>query len=94
MNIDLTYAKTDGPFLVYFELDYDMSQEGVVAVALSQYEQESTSFKEVGLYTYSEQQSLVLQVVEKARYVLSIQPIASSKTKFSTIGNQKVHMNV
>ena len=25
----------EGPFMVYFDLDYDMSQEGVVAVTLS-----------------------------------------------------------
>ncbi len=25
----------EGPFMVYFDLDYDLSQEGVVAVTLS-----------------------------------------------------------
>jgi len=25
----------EGPFMVYFDLDYDLSQEGVVAVVLS-----------------------------------------------------------
>ena len=50
MNFDTTYASSQGPFLFYFQLDYDMAQEGVVGVVLSQYNTESRSFREVALY--------------------------------------------
>jgi hypothetical protein len=62
-SIDATGDK--GPFLVYFQLDYDMRQEGAWAVVLSSYDKDANTFKEIGLFTLQENQATVIQVVEK-----------------------------
>jgi len=49
----------EGPFMVYFDLDYDLSQEGVVAVVLSQYDGDYSKFTEIALYTVSDSQTVV-----------------------------------
>lgn len=72
----------EGPFLIYFQLDYDVAQEGVVAVVLSQYDKDYSTFTEVGLYTVSDSQTTILQIVERGTYAVSIQSIVSTSAKF------------
>ena len=79
---DFDGTDQEGPFLVYFQLDYDVSQEGVVAVALSQYDKDFSSFTEIGLYTVADSQTTVLQIVERGTYAISIQSIVSTPAKF------------
>lgn len=98
---ELTHYKTDigyfdfendnleGPFMLYFHLDYDMSQEGVVAIVLSHYDAQMSTFTEIGLYTLNDQQSTILQVVERGTYAVSIQSINSTPQKFQTLGFSK-----
>lgn len=91
MNTDVGYfdfSKTtqEGPFLVYFQVDYNMRQEGVVAVALSQYDADSSSFRESALFTLSDSQSTLLTIVERGTYAISIQSIASTPAKYHSIG--------
>ena len=57
---DFDGTDMEGPFLVYFQLDYDMSQEGVMAVTLSEYDKELAMFNEIGLYELSDSQSTIL----------------------------------
>jgi len=56
-SIDTTKSMSQGPFLIYFQLDYDMEQEGVVALVLSRYDTELRSLKEVSLYSLMEGQA-------------------------------------
>ena len=72
----------EGPFMIYFQLDYDVAQEGVVAVVLSQYDKDYATFTEVGLYTVSDSQTTILQIVERGTYAISIQSIVSTSAKF------------
>ena len=77
MNTDVGYfdfskISSEGPFLVYFQLDYDEKQEGIVGLALSQYDGDSSSFRETALYTLSDSQSMLLTIVEKGTYAISI----------------------
>ena len=71
--------------MVYFQLDYDISQEGPVGVVLFQYLTEEMIWQEAGLFTVSDNQSMVLKVVEKGVYGISIEPIDSTKLKFESI---------
>lgn len=57
---DFDNSNDEGPFMIYFQLDYDQSQEGIVAVALSQYDKDASLFTEVGLYTLADGQSTIL----------------------------------
>lgn len=63
-----------------------MQQEGVVALVLSRYDRDSNSFAEIAIYSFMEDQSTILKVIEQGVYVVSVQPIASTKEKFTTIG--------
>ena len=94
MSFDTTYADSEGPFLFYFQLDYDMMQEGVVGLVLSQYDPDRRSFREVALYEMLDQQSVIVQIIEKGSYVVSVQPIASRKSKFGMIGDSSLHRGV
>jgi hypothetical protein len=91
MNTDVGYfdfskGQKEGPFLIYFQLDYDPAQEGIVGLALSQYDSDSSSFRETALYSLTDSQSMVLKIVEKGTYAVSIQSIASSRKKFQQLG--------
>lgn len=69
---DFTTEGTQGPYLIYFQLDYEIRQEGPVALVLSKYLQEEMIWAEVGLYTLLDNQSTVLRVIEKGVYGISI----------------------
>ena len=86
---DFDNSNLEGPFMIYFQLDYDQSQEGIVAVALSQYDKDASLFTEVGLYTLADGQSTILQIVERGTYSISIQPIQSTVQKFQQLGMGK-----
>ena len=91
LNTDVGYfdfSKTsqEGPFIVYFQLDYDQRQEGIAALALSQYDADSSNFRETALYVISDAQSMLLTIVEKGTYAISIQSIASTRKKFQQLG--------
>lgn len=90
--IDFESSNDEGPFLIYFQLDYDLTQEGVVAVVLSQYDRDYSSFTEIGLYSISDSQTTVLQIVERGTYVISIQSIVSTSAKFGQLGISKQQM--
>ena len=79
---DFTKTSQEGPFLIYFQLDYDQTQEGIMGLALSQYDADSSSFRETALYSLTDSQSMVLRIVEKGTYAISIQSIASTRRKF------------
>ena len=51
---DFDSSDMEGPFMIYFQLDYDMSQEGTVALVLSQYDSDYSTFSEIGLYTLAD----------------------------------------
>ena len=69
---DLTNTSQEGPFLVYFQLDYDQMQEGIVGVILSQFDSESNEFTEVGLYSFAEDSSSLVWIVERNIYAISV----------------------
>ena len=71
-------------------MNYNMMQEGVVALVLSLYSRESNSFTEIALYSLIENQATILKIIEPGVYVLSIQPVASSREKFSYLGKTKI----
>ena len=79
---DFDNTDMEGPFMVYFQLDYDQSQEGVVALVLSQYDKDFATFVEVGLYEVSDSATTILQIVERGTYAISIQSIVSTSAKF------------
>lgn len=83
---DFENSDMEGPFMVYFQLDYDMSQEGVVALVLSQYDKDYSTFTEIGLYEVSDSATTVFQIVERGTYAISIQSIVSTKAKFGQVG--------
>ena len=83
---DFDGTDMEGPFMIYFHLDYDMTQEGVVALVLSEYDKDYSVFTEIGLYHVSDSQSVVLQILERGTYAISIQSIASTRHKFGQIG--------
>ena len=60
-----------------------------MAVALSQFDQDLNQFIEIGLYTAADSQTTVLQIVERGTYAISIQPIITTQTKFSSLGISK-----
>lgn len=62
----------EGPFFIYFKLNYDMQHEGAIAVALHKYDKDMTSFSESQLYLLQDAQTQLLAVVEEGIYVLSI----------------------
>lgn len=45
--------------MVYFQLDYDVSQEGVMAIVLSQYDKDYSMFTEIGLFEVSDSATAV-----------------------------------
>ena len=95
MSMEVAQFDTNGqrgPFLFYFQMDYDIQQEGVVGLALSKYDRDFNSFSEIGLFTQLENQSLLLKVIQPGVYVVSIQPIASSKNKFTSLGKQQLNL--
>ena len=47
---DFDNKDEEGPFMVYFQLDYDVSQEGVMALVVSEYDKDYSIFEEVDLY--------------------------------------------
>ena len=51
---DLESTNAEGPYLIYFQLDYDMTQEGVMALVISEYDRDYSVFTEVGLYQLSD----------------------------------------
>lgn len=57
-----------------------------MAVVVSQYDGDLSMFHEVGLYSLSDSQSTVLQIVEKGTYSISIQSIVSTQMKFQQLG--------
>ena len=79
---DFENTDNEGPFMVYFQLDYDLSQEGAVALVLSQYDKDLSLFIEIGMYTLSDSQSHLLQIVDRGTYAISIQSIVSTPKKF------------
>ena len=64
---------------MYFQLEYDVRQEGPLAVVLFKYDKTHSSFEQANLYEAYDGQSTLLQVVPKGTYAISIQSIASSK---------------
>ena len=91
--VDTTANGHEGPFLFYFQLDYDMLQEGPVALVLSLYDKDQHSFTEVDLFTLSDQQSTIITVLQGGMYTISIQPIASSENKFGKLGFKTTNNN-
>lgn len=85
-SINTEESKSQGPYLLYFQLDYDMEQEGVLGLVLSRYDTDLRTFKEIGMYSLMEGQAQIVEVIQKGSYVLSVQPIASTKRKFGSIG--------
>ena len=63
------------PSLLYFQLDFDQSQEGLIALVLSAYDSEMHSFTEISRYTQTENQVLVVETLPAGSYGLSVQPI-------------------
>ena len=86
---DFTNEQTEGPYLLYFQLEYDFRQEGPVGVVLSVYDKEGLTWKETALYQLSDGESHIMKVVEKGIYGVSIQPIASDIKKFGNMGVSK-----
>ena len=74
----------DSQNLLYFQLDYDMRQEGPWALVLSSYDASYRLFKELAVSNLIENQATILQVVPKGTYAISVQPIASDQHKFHT----------
>ena len=77
----------DDENLFYFQLDYDMRQEGPWALVLSSYDVSYRLFKEVAVSNLIENQATILQIVSKGTYAVSVQPIASDQHKFHTFGD-------
>jgi hypothetical protein len=77
----------DSQNLLYFQLDYDMRQEGPWALVLSSYDASYRLFKELAVSNLIENQATILQVVPKGTYAISVQPIASDQHKFHTFGD-------
>lgn len=52
--IDTSYisleTQGEGPFFIYYQLNYDMQYEGEIALALHKYDKATTSFEENQLY--------------------------------------------
>ena len=76
----------EGPFLVWFQLEYDTRQEGPLAVVLFNYDKNRTKFTEVGLYEAHDGQSMIIQIIEKGTYAISIQSLDSTKQKYAQKG--------
>lgn len=76
----------EGPFMVYFQLDYDMHQEGPLAVVLFKFDKGAGTFEELGLFESQDGQSMIFKIVEKGTYAVSIQSIASTSQKFTQKG--------
>lgn len=83
---DFDNTDQEGPFMVYFQLDYDVSQEGVMAVVVSEYDKDYAIFTEVSLYEINDSQTTVYTILNKGTYSISIQSIVSTPQKFGQIG--------
>ena len=57
---------------MYFQLEYDVRQEGPLAVVLFKYDKTHSSFEQANLYEAYDGQSTLLQVVPKGTYAISI----------------------
>jgi hypothetical protein len=90
-TVDVAYLdlKSDGegPFLFFFQIQHDPREVGVLGLSLSQYDQETTSFKQAALWS-SPQDGIaqVFTVVESGTYALAIHSLTSTGTVFRTGG--------
>lgn len=69
--------RNEGPFLMYFSLEYDMRQEGPIAIILSKYSDDKTKFKEEAIFYMQEGSSQMFHVMDAATYVITIESLQS-----------------
>ena len=55
-------------------------------MVISKYDNDFNAFIEIGLYTVTDSQTTVLQIVERGTYAISIQSIVSTPRKFQQLG--------
>jgi len=90
-TVDVAYLDLkgdgEGPFLFFFQVQHDPRDVGVIGVSLSQYDQETSSFKQAALYG-SPQDGIaqLFTVVESGTYAIGIQTLTSTETVFRTGG--------
>jgi len=76
-TVDVAYLdlKNDGegPFLFFFQIQHDPRDIGIVGLSLSQYDQETTTFKQAALWQ-SPQDGItqIFTVVESGTYAIGI----------------------
>ena len=83
---DTTYIKTEsqgeGPFLFYFQANYDASYEGTLGIGLYKYDKERLAFEEVKLMDVGEQNSWMVAMIEEGTYVVQIQSLTNTVDKY------------
>jgi hypothetical protein len=90
-TVDVAYLdlKSDGegPFLFFFQIQHDPRVTGIVGLSLSQYDQETTTFKQAALWS-SPQDGIaqIFTVVESGTYAIGIQTLTSTGAVFRTGG--------
>jgi len=83
---DTSNSHQEGPFLVWFQMEYDVRSEGVLGVVLFKFDPTANIFTELGLYEAQDGQSMILKVVEVGTYAISVQSIASTPAKYLQLG--------
>jgi len=86
--MDTTFAnfeeRGEGPFFFFFQIDYDMRQEGAISLVLSRYSDDKTNFIEKKVFSLQEGQSQIFDTIDEGVYVLSVQTIMNKAGKFGS----------
>ena len=86
-TIDVGYINLkddgEGPFIIQFSLQYDPRVLGVIGVSLSQYDEETSNFRQSSLWrTPQDGLTQVMAVVEGGVYAIGIQTLTNTEQMF------------
>jgi len=90
-TVDVAYLDLkqsgSGPFLFFFEIQYDPTDVGIVGLSLSQYDADASLFHQSALYR-SPQDGVtqIFTIVESGTYAVGIQTLTSTHNMFVTHG--------
>ena len=83
---DTAYIKTEdqgeGPFLFWFQAEYEQGMEGTVGLVLYKYDRDTLRFQEIEMHSAQEGQSMILTVIEEGTYVLKLETMSSTYQKY------------
>lgn len=83
---DTSKQSVEGPFLVYFSMQFDQRQEGIMGLVLSKYDSDAMLFMEQEIFRVQDGLAQISTLVDEGVYTVSLLPIASTLRKFDFMG--------